>query len=100
MKINDFGQDLVEIYDFGVPETRKIAKWAMLGRSQKPHTRNICVKLSIGNVFLCRKKLIFFTKNIFSQYFHIFSAPQDSEFQDLADPGCVRPYLMRPTITM
>ena len=78
-----------------VPESESLAilrKWTMLERSQHPHTQNICGKRSIGNVFLCRKKLIFLTKNIFSQYFQIFSAPQGSEFQDLADPGCVRPY--------
>ena len=27
------GQDLVEIIDFGVPETRKLAKWMVLGCS-------------------------------------------------------------------
>ena len=90
MEINDFGQDLVEINDFGVSETRKLAKWAMSGHSQHPHTQNICGKRSIGNVFLCRRKLFFYEK-YFSQYFLIFSVPQDSEFQDLADPGCVRP---------
>ncbi len=69
----------------------------MLERSQHPQTPKLCGKLSIGNVFLCRKNMIFFTKNIFSQYFPDFLVPQDSEFQDLADPGCVRPYYRLPT---
>ena len=83
MKINDFGQDLVKIYDFGVPETRKIAKWAMLEHPKHPQTQKLCGKRSIGIIFLSRKKMIFLTN------FQIFSAPQDSEFQDLTrSPMC------------
>ena len=58
----------------------------MLERSQHPQTPKLCGKRSIDIIFGYRKKCIFFTKNIFAQYFLTFSTPQDCEFRDFDDP--------------
>ena len=66
------GQDLVEIIDFGVPETRKIAKWMLLERPQHPQNPKLCGKRSISITFLTKKKYIFLAKIIFRNIFDIF----------------------------
>jgi len=81
-----------EINDFGVPRTRKIAKWMRLERPQHPQTPKLCGKRSISITFLTMKKTYFFTKIIFSQYFWDFSTPQSKDFRDFGDPGMC-PYL-------
>ena len=73
----------VETNDFGVPRTRKIAKWMLLERPQHPQTPKLCGKRSISITFITMKKHIFFTKIIFSQYFWNFSTPQSNDFRDL-----------------
>ena len=49
-----------EINDFGVPRTRKIAKWVLLERPKHPQTPKLCGKRSINITFLAMKKNIFF----------------------------------------
>ena len=80
------GHDMLEIYDFGVPEARKITKWVMFARSQHPHNQKLCRKRSISTQKHPTKN-IFFAENVFSQYFSFFSAPQHLDFRDFADLG-------------
>ena len=75
----------------GIRITRYFTKIGYVGAFPAPPYPNSMRETKYWQCFSLQEKTVFFTKNIFSQYFQIFSAPQDSEFQDLADPGCVRP---------
>ena len=81
-----------KINDLGVPRTRKFAKWTLLEPPQHPQTRKLCGKRTISIIFSIKKKKVFFSKMIFSQYFWDFSTHQSKDFRDLGDPAMC-PYL-------
>ena len=68
-------------------------KRMMFTRSQHPQNPKLCGKRSISTQKLPTKKIIFFSKIIFSQYFWDFSTRQNPNIRDLADPGMC-PYLL------
>ena len=65
----------------------------MLERSKHPQPQNYAGNEVLAIFLIVEKIRFFYKKYIFATFPDFFLAPQDSEFQDLADPGCVRPYI-------
>ena len=86
------GFQVMENLDFHDFATWKIAKLAILRRSQRPQTRKLSGKRSIDIILLSRKNNVIFMKNIFSQYFPIFRLFKTASFVVLAVWRCHCPY--------